>query len=85
VKPEPLKFCGTTEGYERIVAMVVGSENPIPVTIAHLRSRFPLPFLFAHLQRHRGVGYAQVADGNDFLSRPLSKIAIGTLDYYYKG
>ncbi|MDF7826846.1 hypothetical protein P4B35_22655 [Pontiellaceae bacterium B12227] len=85
VKPEPLKFCGEKEGFERVLAMVVGTEQAIPVTVSHLRSRFPLSFLFAHLHKHKGMGYSPIDSDNDFSSLSLGKIAIGTVDYYYKG
>lgn len=85
VEAPPLRYCGNATGPERIVVMVVGSEDPLPVTIAHLRSRFPLPFLFAHEQRHRGMGYSLTDSDHDFSALLLEKIAIGTLDYYYEG
>lgn len=81
----PLRYCGDTAGLERVIAMVVEGDDPVPVTIAHLRSRFSLPFLFAHEQRHKGMGFGSIDSENDFASHPLDKIAIGTLDYYYEG
>ena len=84
-EPPPLSFCGDSGGVERIVALVADTNDPLPVTIAHLRSRFPLSILFAHEQRHRGIGYSLTDSKNDFSSLPLDQIAIGTLDYYYEG
>lgn len=84
-KPLPLRYCGDSGGMERIIALVVGGDDPVPVTISQLRSRFPLPFLFAHEQKHKGMGYSPTDSKNDFASRPLDQIAIGTLDYYYDG
>lgn len=81
----PLCYCGDTVGFERFVAMVIHADNPVPVTISHLRSCFPLPFLFAHEIIHRGAGYSPTDSCNDFASLSLDQIAIGTLDYYYEG
>ncbi len=77
----PLKFGGNAAGIERIVAMV--TEKPVPVTIAHLKSRIPLPLLYSHELKTKGVGESRTNSTNDFDSLTLDQIAIGTLDYYY--
>ena len=80
---KPLRYSGHSEGYERIVVLVVDSENPVPVTISQLRSRFPLPLLFSHEQRHKGIGYQPINAMNDFMAMPLERVALGSADYYY--
>lgn len=84
-QPRPLCYCGSSQGMERVIALVVKGEDPVPVTISHLRSRFPLPFLFAHEQKHKGMGYSPTDSDNDFTALSLERIAIGTLDYFYEG
>lgn len=79
----PLRYTGDKEGIERIVAMVIKNETPVPVSLAHMRSRFPLPVLFAHEQRYKGMGDGAINSTNDFSSLSLDQIAIGTVDYYY--
>lgn len=82
--PKPLHFLGESKGPEQFVVLVVDSPTSIPVTIAHLKSRVPLPFMFSHEKhREKGVGWCPVTSENDFSSLPLDKLAIGTLDYYY--
>lgn len=81
-KTQPLKFTGQAAGKERIVAVV--TEKPVPMTIAHLKRRIPLPLLYSHEQISRGVGESQTDSTCDFNSLRLNQMAIGTLDYYYQ-
>lgn len=80
---DPLKFCGNAKGHERLVAVVLA--RPVPMTIAHLKSRLPLPKLYSYEQQHKGVGKGRTNSSSDFSSLSLEQIAIGTLDYYYEG
>ncbi len=83
VNVPPLKFSGNATGKERVVAIV--TEKSVPVTIAHLKSRIPLPLLYSHELKTKGIGESQTDSTNDFDSLTLEQIAIGTLDYYYDG
>jgi len=79
---QPLKFTGQAAGKERIVAVV--TEKPVPMTIAHLKRRIPLPLLYSHEQKSKGIGESQTNSTCDFNSLRLNQMAIGTLDYYYQ-
>ena len=80
-----LHFEGSAVGMERLVVVVVDTEEAIPVTCAHMRSIFPLSVLFAHEQRTRGLAPAAGPRELTFDRLGLNQIAIGTLDYYYEG
>lgn len=84
--PHPLYFNGDTTGLERLVVVIVHTPEAIPVTCAHMRSRFALPVLFAYEQKTKGVPPGVGPPGTKtFDQLPSNQIAIGTLDYYYEG
>ncbi|VGO12628.1 hypothetical protein PDESU_01181 [Pontiella desulfatans] len=88
--PHDLYFAGKGKGMERFLIVVVntdtdeGMDKPVPVSCAHVRGLYPLPVLFAHEVKMRGVERTEPSLVT-FDELEPEQIAIGTLDYYYEG